>query len=101
MAAISLYPRFSDDHFVSLLRKFINDEKPELVRFYPEDDVKLSIAAAKGGAMLDGLKAMGCSHEMAARFISLTLYDLVVLIGLSHTSFCHLLLNLGQTTVTQ
>jgi len=75
-----------EDKFVKVLRNFINEEKPELVKFYPVDNVKLRVAAAKGGTMLDGLKAMGCSPEMAVRFISLTLYDLVVLLGWSYTS---------------
>lgn len=92
-------PKVAEEHFLGVLRKFIKEEKEDLDRFYPTDNAKLRAAATKAAPMYTELIRRKCPSEMAVRFASLTLYDLVVLLGWSHIRFCHSLLILGQTTV--
>jgi len=63
------------------LKVFLENEKPDLVNFYPQDGRKLQIAAAKATLVVEALSTLGCSYEMAIRFSILTLYDLVLLVG--------------------
>jgi hypothetical protein len=88
-----------EDHILKVLNAFIKNEKPDLNRFYPEGSKKLKDAAAKGADMVLELEKLGCSWEMAVRFSTLALYDLVVLLGQSSILFCYVLLTIMQTTV--
>jgi hypothetical protein len=74
-------PKVAENHFLGVLRKFIQEEKKELEKFYPTDNVKLRAAAIKAAPMYTELIRRECPFEMAVRFASLTLYDLVVLLG--------------------
>ncbi|KAI5841687.1 hypothetical protein BZA05DRAFT_412948 [Tricharina praecox] len=60
------------------LKLFIQREKPGLLTFFPDYDVKKY--ALKGAEMVEGLVRYGCPREMAEQFAVLVLYDLVILL---------------------
>jgi hypothetical protein len=73
--------KYRKSHTFDSLKAFLKIEKPDLVNFYPQDDRKLEVAAAKAALMVESLSKLGCSNEMAVRFSTLTLYDMVILVG--------------------
>jgi hypothetical protein len=72
---------YQKSYIFDSLKALLETEKPDLVNFYPQDGRKLQIVATKAALMIKALSKLGCSYEMAARFSTLTLYDLVLLLG--------------------
>jgi short subunit dehydrogenase-like uncharacterized protein len=73
-------------HCLRALRNFIVTEKKALNVFYP-DDGSLTPVADIASTMVNTLQERGCTFEKAMQFSILTLYDLVVLLGLM-PNFC-------------
>jgi hypothetical protein len=71
------------------LSRFIRTEKEGLKVFFGTVDTEVNSALdrlrapERAAAMVDGLLKDGCPKEMALRFTALTMYDLVVLLGVS------------------
>lgn len=78
-------PTITKAHCLQYLRYFIDKEKPGLLVFY--DDNALETRAAKAEMMVNKLVEMGYSMELALDLTLLTLYDLVLLIGLPPSFF--------------
>ena len=69
------------DDCLDALRMFIHTEKKGLDIFY-KDNSQLEKPAEMAAKMVDELTKQGCKKEMALQFSALTLYDLVVLLGM-------------------
>jgi hypothetical protein len=69
------------DQCADALKMFILREKEKLEIFY-KDDSQLDRPAETAAKMVQELMKQGCKKEMALRFATLTLYDLVILLGM-------------------
>jgi hypothetical protein len=63
------------------LSRFISTTKRGLVNFYDPSGPQFDDLSKKALKVFEGLTKEGCNPETAIEFMTLTLYDLVILIG--------------------
>jgi hypothetical protein len=74
-------PTTTDEECISFFKDYLETERKSLKTFYKDEDIPKLGEKAK--TMFGALIELGCKKETAQQLTLLTLYDIVMLIGLN------------------